>query len=190
MHAHIRARIPQERNQTQQQTHTHAHTPPALVFWELFRQVEQRSVSFISSVNKSSCGGLLAKSSRDFMNFFFCHFVCICMGVCARECSVGRREDRIRRRGAHQRMSSREPAESRQVADETKAPCKQSAGNRTVVNVFFLHLVVLHKTQGSRMSDILAASYVSDQQSENQSHLVSVSGSTEGETQSNTGKKL
>lgn len=103
---------------------------------------------------------------------------------------MGRREDRIRRRGAHQRMSSREPAESRQVADETKAPCKQSAGNRTDV-IFFFHLVVLHKTQGSRVSDILAASYVSDQQSENQSHLVSVSGSNkERETQSNKGRSF
>lgn len=109
------------------------------------------------------------------------------MGVCARvgvQCGTEGREDGIRRRGAHQRMSSREPAESRQVADETKAPCKQSAGNRTVVHLFFFffHLAVPHKTQRSRVSDILAAAGVSDQQSDDQSHVVAVSGSAkEGE---------
>lgn len=80
-------------------THTHTHTtnictPPVWGYGELFRQVELRSVTFISSVNKSSCRRLQVCWHRTLETlcvlsvvffvfvFFMCACVCACLYVC------------------------------------------------------------------------------------------------------------
>lgn len=59
---------------------TDPNTPPVLVFGELFRQVEQRSVSFISSVNKTICWWLQVCWNSDIWRLWvpeqlFCVFL-------------------------------------------------------------------------------------------------------------------
>ena len=113
----------------QQRTHTqfpgtHTYTPSVPVFGELFRQVERRSVSFISSVNKSSCRRLQVCWQRalETLCVWSVVFACICV-VYEREHTIRDGEKERKKRESY----------SWQVANETKAQHSASTHTHTLL---------------------------------------------------------